>query len=86
VDRKKMGLAAASLLGAATLMTASPASADEIIICPCEVPGKPGSSDPFVKLETNFNKILIGLTPRVGQDSTAFNKVNDAFYKILIGL
>ena len=77
MDSKKLGIAAASLLGAATMLAASPAHADEVaidgpIICDC------GSSGPFLKIEANFSKLLI----KWDEGSTQFHKIEGAFLKI----
>ena len=82
MDKRKLGLAAASLLGAATMMTASPAHADELITCPCTV--EPGA-DPFVKIEASFLKIMSKFDDgsiQVARLGDAFSKIQTAFFKI----
>ena len=80
MDKKKLGFAAASLLGAATMFTASPAHADIVIICDttCPEPIKPGA-DPFIKLTDAYSKIQVRLA-----DSDAWSKIDAAFSKLFV--
>lgn len=86
-SRKKLGLAAASLLGAATVvgMSPAPASAEDVIviICPCEKDFSPGG-DPFLKIESSFSKVLLKIDSVKGTDSAVAQRLDGAFYKILL--
>jgi hypothetical protein len=90
MDPKKLGLAAASLLGAATMLTAPTAGAQELIIrppgdCKCE-PSQPGG-DGFLKVGIAHDNVAGLLLPAVQARASEtpaapFYKLTDAFNKV----
>jgi hypothetical protein len=85
MDKKTLGLAATSLLGAATLLTASPAHADELICeCPIVIGPGPVTADPFLKISESFDNLTLKIIERHGAESTPLLSISDAFNKLTL--
>ncbi len=91
-SRKKLGLAGASLLGAATIvgLSPSPAGANDIIICQCEEETRPGGDSfskietAFIKIETAFIKIEQTIEEVHGAKSSVALNLDAVFHKIML--
>lgn len=79
MSSRRLGLAAASLLGAATLLTAVPVTADELV-CPDCVVDRPGAK-PVGGIENAFGKVETVLG-KWDPESAPFIKIGNALGKI----